>query len=198
MIRDPKAAVEFHSLARAIAGETADTATEIKVFKHYYDLTERDAEELRLDRHGDDYERQRAAAFDRTLAEMRILAAEMARQETRASIDIIPSVIERSHVYMHIQDYERASEFYSLAQAIAGPLTDLQRETQVFSYYYGKLERDEEGHRLAPDNEAGRLEAVERTLTEMRQAVEQKIEIPEYAGIAHAVVSLDEAVGRGR
>ena len=88
---------------------------------------------------------------------------------------------ERFYVYRHIQDYERASEFYSLALAIAGPDADLQRETGVFSYYYGKLERDEEGHRLAPDNEAGRLEAVERTLAEMRQASEQRAEIPEYA-----------------
>ena len=30
----------------------------------------------------------------------------------------------------------------------------------------------------------------------MRQAVEQKAEIPEYAGAAHAVVSLDEAAER--
>ena len=144
-IRDPKTAVEFHSLARAIAGETADTGTEIDVFKHYYDLIERNADGRRLDRHGEDYERERAAALDRTLAEMRLLAGPMARCETRESIDIVPSITERSYVYRHIQDYERASEFYSLALAIAGPEADLQRETQVFSYYYGKIERDEEG-----------------------------------------------------
>src|SRR5262245_430913 len=197
-IRDSKTAVEFHSLARAIAGETADIRTEIEVFKLYYDLIERDAEGRRLDRHGDDYERERAEALDRTLADMRILAVEMAMKETRESIDIIPSITERSYVYRHIQDYERASEFHSLAQAIAGPEADLQRETQVFSYYYGKLERDEAGHRLAPDNEAGRIEAVERTLAEMLLAAEQKTAIQEYAGIAYAIVSLDEVAERGR
>jgi hypothetical protein len=197
-IRDSKTAVEFHSLARAIAGETADTRTEIEVFKLYYDLIERDAEGRRLDRHGDDYERERAEALDRTLADMRILAVEMAMKETRESIDIVPSITERSYVYRHIQDYERASEFHSLAQAITGPEADLQRETQVFSYYYGKIERDEAGHRLAPDNEAGRIEAVERTLAEMRLAAEQKTAIQEYPGIAYAVVSLDEVAERGR
>jgi len=161
-IRDPKTAVEFHSLARAIAGETSDTETEIKVFKHYYDLIECDEGGRRLDRHGNDYEPERAAALDRTLAEMRPLAVEMAKRETRESIDILPSITERSYVYRHIQNYDRASEFYVLAQAIAGPEADLQKEILVFSYYYGKLERDGAGHRLAPDNEAGRLGAVER------------------------------------
>jgi hypothetical protein len=196
-IPDPRIAVEFHSLAHAIAGETADTGTEIKVFKHYYDLIERDTEGRRLDRHGEDYERERAAALDRTLAEMRPLAGEMARLETIVSIDIIPSITERSHVYRHIQDHECASEFYSMARAIAGPEADLRRETLVFSYYYGKLERDGAGHKLAPDNEAGRLEAIQQTLTEMRQAVEQKVEIPEHAVAAHAIVSLDESTERG-
>ena len=197
-IRDSKTAVEFHSLARAIAGETADIRTEIEVFKLYYDLIERDAEGRRLDRHGDDYERERAEALDRTLAEMRPLAGEMARRETIVSIDIVPSITEWSHVHRHIQGHERASEFYSLAQAIAGPEADLQRETLVFSYYYGKLERDGAGHKLTPDNEAGRIEAVERTLAEMRKAVEQRADIPEYPGIAYAVVSLDEVAERGR
>src|SRR5262249_10938941 len=116
-IRDQKIAAEFHSLAHAIAGETADTETEIEVFKHYYDLLERDAEGRKLDRHGNDYERERAAALDRTLGEMRLVAGEMAKLETRESVDIVPSITERPYVYRHIQDYERASEFYSLAQA---------------------------------------------------------------------------------
>jgi hypothetical protein len=53
----------------------------------------------------------------------------------------------------------------------------LQRETLVFSYYRGKLERGVEGHRLATDNQTELLEAVERTLAEMRQAVEQRANI---------------------
>lgn len=195
-IRDPKTAVEFHSLARAIAGETSDIETEIKVFKHYYDRIERDADGRRLDRHSEDYEQERAAALDRTIAEMRGLAREMASFETRESIDIVPSMMERSHVHRHIQDHERASEFYALAQAITGPDADLQRESQIFSYYYGKLDRDEEGHKLAPDNDAGRLKAVERTLVEMRQAIKQKAEIPEHVDAAHVVVSFEEETER--
>ncbi len=72
------------------------------------------------------------------------MAGPMARCETR-EINIVPSITERSYVYRHIQDYERASEFYSLALAIAGPEADLQRETQVFSYYYGKIRETRRG-----------------------------------------------------
>ncbi len=156
-IRDPKKAVEFHYLVSTIAGETADIGTEIKVFKHYYDLIERDAEGRRLDQQSKNYKYERAQALERTLGEMRLLAREMARFETRVSLDVVPSITELSHVYRHIPDYDRATEFYSLAQAIAGGNTDQQRESLIFSYYYGKLERDEDGHRLASDNEAGRL-----------------------------------------
>src|SRR5262249_6295735 len=191
-IRDSKTAVEFHSLARAIAGETADIRTELEVFKLYYDLIERDAEGRRLDRHGDDYERERAEALDRTLAEMRILAVEMAMKETRESIDIVPSITERSYVYRHIQDYERASEFHSLAQAIAGPEADLQRETQVFSYYYGKIERDEAGQRLGPEKEAGKKAAAERTVAGMRPAAAQNTRTQEHTGIDYAADTLHE------
>lgn len=195
-IRDPKLAIEFHSLARAIAGETADTGTEIKFFKQYYDLIERDAQGNRLDRQDNEYEKARAAALDRTLGEMRVLAGEMSKLETKESLDIVPLITERSHVYRHIQDYQRASEFYSLAQAIAGPDADLQRESQIFSFFYGKLDRDDAGHWLAPENEDGRLQAIDRTLTEMQQAAERKTEIPEYASIVEAVVSLDESADR--
>src|SRR5262249_17698180 len=48
------------------------------------------------------------------------------------------------------------------------------------------------------DNEGGRIEAVEGTVAEMGLAADQKAEIQEYAGIAYAVVSLDEVAERGR
>src|SRR5262245_33936519 len=187
---NPRLAAEFHSLVSVIAGETADVGTRIKFFKHYYDLLEFDSDGRNLERHSKDYVQERAQALERTLGEMRPRARELAEPETRVSLDVVPPIKELGHVYRHIQDYDRAFEFYSLAQAIGGQNADQQRESLVFSYYLGKLERDDEGHRLAPENEAGRLEAIDRTLAEMRQAVEHSVEIPGHAAIPHAVVPL--------
>jgi MobL relaxases len=195
----PKLAAEFHYLARAIAGETADTKTKIEIFRYFHDQLERDAEGRPLDRGSEHYKQQRAESLNRVLAEMRSMAREMAQHETRVSVDVIPSMTEPSHVYRYIQDYERAAEFYSLAQKIAGPNADQQRETAVFALYYWKLERDDEEHKLAYGNEAGRLEAIDRTLEEMRKTTEGKDipEPPEHAEIVHGVVSFDEVAGHG-
>ncbi len=198
-IEDRKLAAEFHSLARTIAGETADTKTEIEIFQYFHDQLERDAEGRPLDRRSENYEQQWAESLDRVLAEMRSMAMEMAQRETRVSIDLIPSMTEPSHVYRYIQDYERAAEFYSLAQKIAGPDTDQQRETAVFALYYWKLDRDDKGHKLAHGNEAGRLEAIDRTLEEMQKTAEGK-DIPEpleHTEIVHSVVGFDEVAGHG-
>jgi hypothetical protein len=192
---DPKTAAEFHFLARIIAGETSDAETEIKIFQYYHDRIERDADGGRLDRHNKDYKRQRADALERVLDEMRMLAREMASRETRESIDAIPSITEPSHVYKYIGDFERAAEFYSLAQEIAGRDTDPRREAHIFGYYYWKLERDDEGHKLTHEDEAGKSAAIDRTLAEMRQAVEMK-EAPdtrEHAEIPNNVIAFDEA-----
>jgi MobL relaxases len=198
-IEDRKLAAEFHALARTIAGETADTRAEIEVFRHFYDQIERDAEGRPLERHGKNYEQQRAESLNRVMSEMRSMAGEMAQRETKVSIDVIPSMTEPSHVYRYIQDYERAAEFYSLAQKIAGLDADQQRETTIFALYYWKLERDSEGHKLAYGNEAGRLEAIDRTLEEMRKAVEgnEVPEPPEPSEIVHGVVGFDEMAGHG-
>jgi hypothetical protein len=198
-IEDPKAAAEFHFLARAIAGETADTKTEIEIFRYFYDQLERDAEGRQLERRGENYRQQRAESLDRVLAEMRSMAREMAQRETRVSIDVIPSMTEPSHVYRYIQEYERAAEFHALAQKIAGPDADQQREAAVFALYYWKLERDDEGHKLAHGNEAGRLEAIARTLEEMRNTAEGKDtpEPPELAEVVHGVIGFDEMAGHG-
>jgi relaxase MobL-like protein len=192
---DPKTAAEFHFLARIIAGETADTETEIKIFQHFHDRIERDADGGRLDRHSKDYEQRRADALERVLDEMRMLAREMASRETRESIDAIPSITEPFHVYKYISDFERAAEFYSLAQEIAGRDTDPRREAHIFGYYYWKLERDDEGHKLAHDNDAGRSAAIDRTLAEMRQAVEirEAPDLSEHSEVPHNVIPFDEA-----
>ena len=69
---------EFHSLAQAIAGETADARMQIAVFKHYYDGIE-DVEQVA--RH------ERAEMMKGALDEMRSLASEMEKLETRESIE---------------------------------------------------------------------------------------------------------------
>ena len=194
-IANPKTAAEFHYLVRVIAGETADIRTEVEVFQYYHDRSTRDADGHRIDPYNKDYKEQRARALERTLAEMRMLAAEMVQLETRESIDVVPSIAERSHIYRYIQDYERASEFYSLAQEIAGRDAHLPREAQIFSYFYGRLERDSEGNRLAHENEAGRLEAIDRILDEMRQAIElrEAADSTKYVETDHAHTTFDEA-----
>lgn len=80
-IRNPEAAAEFHSLARAIAGETADPRTEIEIFRHYFAEIRRLEEEV-----------ERAEALKRTLDGMRLLAGEMAKLETRNSIEVVSQV----------------------------------------------------------------------------------------------------------
>jgi hypothetical protein len=80
-IQDPRQATEFHTLARTIAGETASPEMEREVFRHYYarfrwtDPSER-LEEL-----------------ENTLDEMRLLADEMSKLETRDSIEVAPPEI---------------------------------------------------------------------------------------------------------
>ncbi len=67
-IHNVEQAQEFHTLAKAIAGETADARTALEVFRHYY-------RELKQDE-------------QRTLSEMRLMAGEMAALETRDSIEV--------------------------------------------------------------------------------------------------------------
>src|SRR5574341_265279 len=77
---------EFHSLALAISGETADARMQIVVFKHYYDRIARN--EL-SNRFGRNHEAKRSGVLNRPLEEMRVMAAEMAKLETRESVEAI-------------------------------------------------------------------------------------------------------------
>jgi len=88
-IQNPDQASEFHTLARTIAGETADARTEIEVFRYYYDRIRPHEAGRALS--GDRAER--AEALNRTLDEMRLLAREMSGLETRESIEIARPVI---------------------------------------------------------------------------------------------------------
>ncbi|MBL8168617.1 MAG: hypothetical protein JNJ50_10710 [Acidobacteria bacterium] len=87
-IDDIERAREFHELALAISGETADARTQIAVFKTYYDRIRRGEREGR-------YETDKAEALTKALEEMRMIAAEMARLETRESADAIQAAEDR-------------------------------------------------------------------------------------------------------
>lgn len=97
-IQNPKLAAEFHSLARAIAGETADPVTEIKVFQHYYEQIEKDEKGRSLKPFERDYGQKRADSLQRTLEEMRLLADEMTKLETRESIEIASSLSKENAI----------------------------------------------------------------------------------------------------
>lgn len=91
-IDDIERAREFHELALAISGETADARTQIAVFKTYYDRIRRDEQEGRF-RKAD--ENDKAEALTKTLEEMRLIAAEMARLETRESVGAVRAAEDR-------------------------------------------------------------------------------------------------------
>ncbi len=71
-----KQATEFHTLAKSIAGQTADVRTEVEVFRHYY---------AQLKAANDIASRE--AATEKTLTEMRPLAEAMQALETRESVE---------------------------------------------------------------------------------------------------------------
>jgi len=83
-IDDIERAREFHSLALAISGETADAKLRIAVFKNYFDRIARDE---RGKWFGKDQEAERSDGVKRMLEEMRVVASEMAKLETRESIE---------------------------------------------------------------------------------------------------------------
>jgi len=77
-IADAEKAAEFHSLAQKISGDNADARTQIVVYSIYYD---------RLNRGAGTNQSDRDEALAQTLEEMRNLAAEMEKLETRESIE---------------------------------------------------------------------------------------------------------------
>lgn len=85
-IGDIEQAREFHSLALAISGETADARMKIAVFKSYYDRITRDE---RGNRFGRNQDAERSQVVRRMLEEMRAVASEMAKLETRESVEAV-------------------------------------------------------------------------------------------------------------
>jgi hypothetical protein len=81
-IQNPRLATEFHALARTIAGETASPEMEREVFRYYY-------AQIR----GGDHSVERIVELEKTLGEMRLLADEMSKLETRDSAEVAPPEI---------------------------------------------------------------------------------------------------------
>jgi hypothetical protein len=81
-IGNSEQAAEFHSLAKSIAGETADTRTEVEVFRYYYAPLK-----------SADPAAAREEATEKILTEMRPLAEAMKALETRNSVEVAESVI---------------------------------------------------------------------------------------------------------
>ena len=75
-IGNAEQAAEFHSLAKSIAGETADVRTEVEVFRHYYAQLK-----------AADSSTARAETTEKVLTGMRPLAEAMKALETRESIE---------------------------------------------------------------------------------------------------------------
>jgi len=144
-IQNLKQATEFHTLARAIAGETASPRMEREVFRHYYA------------RIRGDHSAGRAAELERTLGEMRLLADEMSKLETRDSVEVAPPDISPEEA--------RAARF------------DEDREVEIISGAFNtavrKVSLDAESLRLP----AGlSLEAKERLVTNSLPAIDRLLE----------------------
>ena len=84
-----------------------------------------------------------------------------------------PFLTTFAYAQQKIAQPEQAKEFYELARAISGQTADARTELTVFRIYYDRLNRDEQGKKLGREDEAGRTQAVERTLTEMRALAQE-------------------------
>lgn len=144
-IQNPRQATEFHALAQAIAGETASPEMEREVFRHYYarirwtDPSER-LEELK-----------------NILDEMRLLADEMSKLETRDSVEVAPPEIPFEET--------RAVGFHE------------DREVEIIAPAFNtaarKVRLDGEALRLSADLS---FEAKERLVTNTLPAIDRLIE----------------------
>ncbi len=186
-IRNAEQAAEFHALARTIAGQTADPRTEIEVFRHYY-------AEIRAEK------------LERTLDEMRLLAAEMARLETRASIEIARPVIsledaqeaerEDRHAENDIErddDRGNSAEFdYAEAARSDEGGRDAEAATGSFNTAARKARLDDESLRLpAGLSLEMKLQLVTRTLPALDRQMENG------RARSEILTAIGEAVYRG-
>lgn len=124
-IGDIERAREFHSLALAISGQTADARMQIAVFKHYYDRIPHDA---RGNYFGRGRDGERADLLKHTLNEMRSIADEMAKLETRESIEGIEAERAREGALVE----ERSGESFGSKMSVAARKINLRAESLRF------------------------------------------------------------------
>jgi len=150
-IPNSEKADDFYNLAKAIAGKTANTKAEIDYFRCFY-------KQIKHDREGryikPDQKEAREEALERTLAEMRPLAADMEKLETLVSIEA-----------------RRANVVVSLEQV---------REAEFNAYYDDEDQRRlAEGSEIEPDLESEGDD--EEAVTNGEHEDEHELEIDSFA-----------------
>ncbi len=88
-----------------------------------------------------------------------------------------PFLTTLAYAQQKIIQPEQAKEFYELARTISGDTADARTELTVFRIYYDRLNRDENGKKLERQDDAGRAQVVERTLTEMRALAQEMAQL---------------------
>lgn len=201
-IRAPEKAAEFHAFGRAIAGEMTDARGEIETFRFYYDRLGRDEQGRRLDR---DQTALRAVALERTLREMRAVAAAMRELETQHSVEVVRSAdsfdqISRSKREdgIHYPDglvIEKPDQPSLREQAHPADEREVESFTGGMSVSARRVRLSEERLRLP----AGlSYEARERLVAHTLQAIDRKLESGTSRAVIFAAVDghqrkLDEA-----
>lgn len=79
-----------------------------------------------------------------------------------------PFLTTLAYGQQRLPDAAQAQEFHDLAHTISGETADARTQLTVFRIYYDQLARDAQGQRLEKQDVEGRVEAVQRTLIEMR------------------------------
>lgn len=111
-----------------------------------------------------------------------------------------PFITTIAYAQQQFREPEKAVEFHALGRAIAGEMSDTRGEVATFRFYYDRASRDERGRRLAPQQSAERVAALERTLTEMRAVASamRELETQHSIEVARPIVSLEQARETGR
>lgn len=105
-----------------------------------------------------------------------------------------PFITTVAYAQQLIREPAKAVEFHALGRAIAGETSDTRGEVATFRFYYDRVNRDEQGRRLAPEQFAECAAALERTLTEMRAVASamRELETQHSVEIARPIVSLEQ------
>ena len=106
-LENPSQANEFYTLAKTIAGKTADSRAEIEVFRHYY------AELKTGDRAASWHE-----TIDKTLSAMRELAGAMEALETRDSVEVLTNEISLEEQQISHAKQESFGSFNITSRAV--------------------------------------------------------------------------------